>query len=179
MGTPKLHQPVKLFYGVLFSDIETLPCVKERLVAEHGDIDSESEIFDFNYTGYYQKEMGDSIKRIFYSFSELIEPEELSHIKLKSNDIELTYLCGGKRSVNLDPGYITPAKVILASAKDNIQRVYIMNGIYEEITLYYKNNTFNAFDWTFPDYKQSYIPFFNELRKVYVRQIELLKTERK
>lgn len=173
MGTPKIHQPVKLFYGVLFNDIETLPCVRERLLEEHGAIDSESEIYDFDFTEYYRKEMGESIKRIFFSFEELIEPEELSHIKLKSNDIERIYMTGdGRRQVNLDPGYLTAAKVILASAKDNIQRVYINNGIYEEITLFYKDNTFNAFEWTFPDYRRGYIPFFNSLRKKYVEQLK-------
>ncbi|HBC73454.1 MAG: hypothetical protein A2008_08495 [Candidatus Wallbacteria bacterium GWC2_49_35] len=173
MGTPKIHQPVKLFYGILFNDIETLPCVRERLAEEHGEIDSESEIFDFNFTGYYRKEMGETIKRIFYSFSEPIEPEELSHIKLKSNDLERIYMSGeGRRNVNLDPGYLTPAKVILASAKDNIQRIYMNNGIYEEITLFYKDGTFNAFEWTFPDYRQSYIPFFNALRKKYSDQMK-------
>jgi hypothetical protein len=78
----------------------------------------------------------------------------------------------GRRNVNLDPGYLTPAKVILASAKDNIQRIYMNNGIYEEITLFYKDGTFNAFEWTFPDYRQSYIPFFNALRKKYSEQIK-------
>ena len=169
MGIPKPHQPVKLFYAILFVEAEDLIEVRDLLTKKHGPIDMQSEIFDFNYTGYYKKEMDGDIKRIFYSFEKLIDARNLCCIKLESNSMETAFpsKTGGRR-INLDPGYLTPAKVILASAKDNIQRIYIDNGIYEEITLYYKNRTFNPFEWTFPDYKESYIPFFNSLRNKFM-----------
>lgn len=169
MGTPKPHQPVKLFYAILFVEIEDLTAIKDLLTKKHGPIDTQSEIFDFNYTSYYKKEMAGDIKRIFYSFEKLIDARNLCCIKIESNSIEAGFpsKTGGRR-INLDPGYLTPAKVILASAKDNIQRIYIDNGIYEEITLYYKNRTFKPFEWTFPDYKESYIPFFNQLRNKFM-----------
>lgn len=165
MGIPKPHRPVKLFYAILFVETEDLASIKDILIKKHGPIDTQSEIFNFNYTGYYSKEMAGDIKRIFYAFEKLIDARELCAIKLEGNSIETGFpsITGGRR-INLDPGYLTPAKVILASAKDNIQRIYIDNGIYEEITLYYKNRTFNPFEWTFPDYRESYIPFFNRLR---------------
>ncbi len=176
MGSPKTHIPVKLFYAVLLSKTQNPEDVEFFLSERHGEIDLKSEAFNFNYTGYYEKEMGMDIKRIFYSFKKLIPAQELSNIKILSNAAELKFLsASGGRTLNFDPGYLTNAKVILASAKDNIQRIYIGNGIYEEITLYYKNNTFNAFEWTFPDYKQSYIPFFNQLRKRYSSQLKALK----
>jgi hypothetical protein len=171
MGIPKPHLPVKLFYAILFVEAKDLSEIKGLLTKRHGPIDAQSEIFDFNYTGYYNKEMNADIKRIIYSFEKLIDARKLCGIKLESNSMEAGFPSptGGRR-INLDPGYLTPAKVILASAKDNIQRIYIDNGIYEEITLFYKNRTFNAFEWTFPDYKESYIPFFNQLRNKFMLQ---------
>ncbi len=171
MGTPKPHTPVKLFYAILFVDAKDPVELKTLLTEKYGPIDMQSEIFDFNYTCYYNKEMNGNIKRIFYSFEKLIDARRLCAIKLESNSMEAGFLSqAGGRRVNLDPGYLTPAKVILASTKDNIQRIYIDSGIYEEITLYYKNRTFNAFEWTFPDYKESYIPFFNRLRSEFMLQ---------
>lgn len=168
MGKPKFHQPVLLFYGILFTDEGTLERASAALVGRHGPIVSRSPVYDFNYTGYYQTEMGGAIKRIFYAFEKLIQPEELADLKTASNALELSFSADGKnRPVNLDPGYITLAKVVLASAKDNIQRIYIKDGIYEEITLYYKNRSFTPFDWTFPDYRETYIAYFNELRNIY------------
>lgn len=165
MGIAKTHSGVKLFYAILFNDESTLFKAKEKLILSHGDIDLESPVFRFDYTSYYEREMGKEIKRIFYCFKNLIKPDELADIKIRSNEAELSFSDENRqRTINLDPGYMTLAKIVLASAKDNIQRIYIKNGIYEEITLYYKNDTFNAFDWTFPDYRESYIPFFNSMR---------------
>lgn len=168
MGKPKFHQPVLLFYGILFTDGATLEKTRAELVTRHGPIISKSRVYDFDYTGYYQKEMGGAIKRVFYAFEKLIMPDELADIKTASNALELSFSTDGtNRQINLDPGYMTLAKVVLASAKDNIQRIYIKDGIYVEITLYYKNRTFTPFEWTFPDYRETYIAYFNELRKTY------------
>ncbi len=175
MGKPKFHQSVLLFYGILFTDAETLEKAEAELTKRHGAIISKSRVYDFNYTGYYRKEMGGAdIKRVFYAFEKLIMPDELADVKTASNALELTFSKDGvNRSINLDPGYLTLAKVVLASAKDNIQRIYIKDGIYAEITLYYKNHSFTPFEWTFPDYRESYISYFNELRNTYR---DLMKT---
>jgi len=168
MGKPKYHKPVLLFYGILFSDAETLEKATAELTARHGAIISKSRVYDFNYTGYYQNEMGGAIRRVFYAFEKPVMPDELADIKTASNALEVSYSKDGvNRPINLDPGYLTLAKVVLASAKDNIQRIYIKDGIYLEITLYYKNGSFTPFEWTFPDYRETYITYFNELRNIY------------
>ncbi|MBI5756814.1 MAG: DUF4416 family protein [Nitrospirae bacterium] len=69
------------------------------------------------------------------------------------------------RPVNIDPGYITLAKVVLASTKDYSHRVYIGKGIYAEVTLSYENKTFRPFSYTYPDYRSDeYIALFNMAR---------------
>lgn len=176
MGVPKFHAPAKLFYGILFTDAAALSAVRADLAAAHGPSDSESEVFDFDFTGYYMKEMRGAIKRIFLAFERPFEPLDLVAVKLSSNVLEKKYSrADGGRTVNLDPGYLTDAKVVLASTKDNIHRIYVGEGIYEEITLYFKGGSFRPFEWTFPDFRERYVSYFNALRAAFRKS----KTERK
>ena len=87
-----------------------------------------------------------------------------------SNLIEKEFLeeteYGLSRKVNIDPGYITLSKLVLASTKDFSHRIYIGKGIYAETTLRYVNGTFGAIDTTYPDYQtQLAIEFFNSCRE--------------
>ena len=45
------------------------------------------------------------------------------------------------------------AKVVLASTKDYSHRLYIGDGIFAEVTLRYQQRTFQAWEWTYPDYR--------------------------
>ena len=47
----------------------------------------------------------------------------------------------GKRCINLDPGYLTLAKIVLASTKDYSHRIYLKDGIHAEVTLIYSKET--------------------------------------
>ncbi|MDQ1318216.1 MAG: hypothetical protein QG588_1873, partial [Candidatus Poribacteria bacterium] len=103
-----------------------------------------------------------------------IQPEEIVEIKYFTNDVEKEFLLDGssKRQINLDPGYITPAKLILASTKDHIHRIYLRDGIYAEITLQMEGGTFRPWQWTYPDYRsEGYIKIFNEIRELYMQQL--------
>ena len=81
------------------------------------------------------------------------------------------YAAKGKRSVNIDPGYLDLAKVVLFSTKDYSHRIYLDKGIYAEVTLFYKDNRFNPWPWTYPDYRTSeYLGIFKSIREIYKRQ---------
>lgn len=135
-------------------------------------MDKESEVMDFTFTGYYDKEMGAGIKRQFVSFTRLILPEQLPVIKLLTNKIEQDLALKGKRRVNIDPGYLSLAKVVLATTKDYSHRFYLGQGIYGEVTLTYARGKFSSFPWTYPDYQtQSYQQFFGEIREIYKKQL--------
>ncbi len=74
------------------------------------------------------------------------------------------------RPLNLDPGYVTEAKLVLASTKDHAHRIYLADGMYAEVTLYYQHRQWRHRDWTFPDYRRSdYHAFFDKCRE-YLRQ---------
>src|SRR5262249_37757761 len=113
--------PVKLFVGILVSDRNFIPTVRDRLSELYGAIDHQSSIIPFDFTDYYATEMGDVIDRVFFSFEHLIEADQLPEIKHRTNSIEEAVALTvdrPKRPVNLDPGYLEHAKVILASTKN-------------------------------------------------------------
>ena len=57
--------------------------------------------------------------------------------------------------MNLDPGYITPAKLVLASTKDHAHRLYLADGIYAEVTLAFRGKQWQPLEWTYPDYRRA------------------------
>jgi hypothetical protein len=174
MGEIKKHYPVKLIVGMITPDPDLFSSVEEILKQRFGIMDFYSDIMPFDFTKYYIKEMGENLLRKFIGFEKLILPEELVEIKYFTNDIEKEFLLDGssKRRINLDPGYITPAKLILASTKDHIHRIYLRDGIYAEITLQMEGGTFRPWQWTYPDYRsEGYIKIFNEIRELYMQQL--------
>ncbi|MBM3255278.1 MAG: DUF4416 family protein [Candidatus Omnitrophica bacterium] len=168
MGKIQKTQPVKLICGFIFKEEAYLKKAKVSLFKKFGAFDYESRILDFNYTDYYAKEFGRGLKRSFASFKRPIFPSELSKIKLITNKIEDRISYRDLRLVNIDPGYLDLAKLVLASTKDFSHRIYLDCGIYAEITLAYQGGTFRPLGWTYPDYRSAeYIDIFNQIREGY------------
>lgn len=177
MGTIMQPLPVKLFIGVLTSIPEILPAAEAQLSALYGPVDDRSPAFPFDWTGYYDKEMGHPINRHFLSFENLIKPESIAEIKVATNDLESSLASEWtrvSRPINLDPGYIEESKLVLASTKNFYHRIYIARGIYAEATLHYeKKGAWQAFPWTFPDYAaERYHPYFLSVRDRYREQLQ-------
>jgi len=174
MGNIKKHPPVKLIVGMITPDPDLFSSVEEILTQRFGPMDFYSDIMPFNFTNYYIKEMGENLLRKFIGFEKLISPEELVEIKHFTNGIEKEFLVErtNKRRINIDPGYVTAAKLILASTKDHIHRIYLRDGIFAEITLQMEGNTFHPWQWTYPDYRsKEYIEIFNNIRNMYMLQL--------
>ncbi len=92
----------------------------------------------FPYTTYYNKEMGQEIRRQTASFLDLVAPQSLPDIKLRTNEIETGLLRDGKRQVNIDPGLLGAERFILATGKNFTHRIYLRDGIYADLTLIYQ-----------------------------------------
>jgi len=177
MGEIKGPSPVKLVVGMISAFRELFAEAEKELSRKLGTVDYHSPVFSFVHTDYYQSEMGGNLQRIFISFQELISPEYLSEIKIFTNQLEKKFLYsdGKSRRINLDPGYISAAKLILASTKDHRQRIYLGKGIYAEITLYYQGKKFLPWEWTYPDYRtEEYRAVFETIRRKYVLQLKEL-----
>lgn len=169
--------PVKLVIGILISDYEYKNKLEQDLINEFGKIDYESELLDFTYSSYYNREMGTSIKKYFLSFNELRPPDTMVDIKLITNKIETKYSRNSCRKINLDPGYLFLSKFILTTTKDGSHRIPLHSGIYAEITLMYEKNSFRPVEWTYPDFKDiRYISILNSIRKTYKIQLTLLNS---
>lgn len=120
MGFVKSFESYKLLIGVLTvltDDFTRKEPILEALTEEFGEIDYISTLLDFNFTSYYDKEMGNNIKRFFVSFKTLVKPESLASIKLITNKIEELFLRGDSasspsRQVNLDPGILNSSRFI-------------------------------------------------------------------
>jgi len=175
MGKIQQPLPVKLIVGMLTSIPELFPETEKRLTALFGDIDARSEIIPFDWTGYYDTEMGSPLYRRFLGFADLIEAPAVADAKIAANELESLMAVkypGVKRPVNLDPGYMEQSKIVLASTKNFFHRILISRGIYAEVTLHYQDKLWKSFPWTFPDYgSEKYHPFFTVLRENYRRQL--------
>jgi len=134
-----------------------------------GPIAAESSAFEFAETDYYEPTMGAGLKKIFWVYERLIDPGRLITMKRKTNDWEAGYTGVSAhqepRPLNLDPGYLTLGKLVLASTKDHAHRLYLGEGIYAEVTLQYRHHQWQSSDWTFPDYQRAdYQQFFDVAR---------------
>jgi len=165
--------PVKLFIGMLSPEPELFDLCADIACKEYGPIDYQSEIVPWTNSDFYQDEMGPGILRKFIFFERLIDPEDLPSIKINTTIIEKNLAIqtknNARRRINLDPGYVTEAKVVLATTKDYTHRLYIGKGIYAEVTLRYvnKNRSFAPFDYTYLDYcSETYKTMFNKARDI-------------
>jgi len=176
MWTLKKPDPVKLIFGILACDEKALAVSVEMLKVKFGKCDFESPTWSFTHTKYYAEESGSTIVKKFITIEKLIMPDKLADIKLKTNKIEekLAKILGSNlsRPVNLDPGYIEPSKLVLASTKNFSHRIYIGKKIWAEVTLIYSKGKWVSFEYTFPDHREPrYHSFFCQVRERLVEQL--------
>jgi hypothetical protein len=173
VGSTKNPQRVKLFCGFIYSDETAKKKSFERLEEKFGKIDLISSVMPFDFSTYYESEMGVGLQRFWGSFEKLISEENLAEIKVFTNSIENDIADNGKRKINIDPGYITPANVILATTKNYSHRIYISKGIYAEVTVIYRKTGFVKLPWSYPDYlSEIATQFFLKARADILRQLK-------
>jgi hypothetical protein len=169
VGEPTFHTPVLLVTAVFSRYDDALDWARDRAAATWGPLALESPRWAFDQTTYYDATMGPGQKKTFLAFERLAEPSELVDWKLMTNAWEAEYAALGRhaepRPLNLDPGYLTLGKLVLASTKDFAHRIYLSRGVYAEITLYYKHHAWRHHEWTFADYRRTdYQEFFSRCR---------------
>jgi len=142
---------------MISADARLFDTAAERLADEFGPIDLTSDVMPFDLTHYYDEQMGSPLYRRFVSFREPFAPDHLADAKLTTQAVEADFATaaepgGPARPINLDPGYVAPSKLVLASLKDFSHRVYLGRGVYAEITLMFRKGRWEALPWTFPDF---------------------------
>jgi hypothetical protein len=158
----------------LYREEEALAGVLKIVDGRYGPMDFLSEVLPFDFTSYYEPEMGKDLKRRLAGFRLLISPEQLSEIKIWTNALEhRTRNEQQGRKINIDPGYLAGAKLVLASGKDFSHRIYLRDGIYGDLTLIFQKGSFVILPWTFPDYASSpLLDLLTGLRKRYLWQVK-------
>lgn len=173
-------QPVKLIVGILACDAAAAAACHGPLQALYGHADMVSDVYPFDMTVYYVDEAGPAMVRQFLAFETLIHPGRLAEIKHRTNALEQRLAAELKtpypRPVNLDPGYIEPSKLVLASTKNFAHRIYIGQQMYAEVTLTYNKGRWETFAFTFPDFKSGrYNEFLARVRNKTAEQLRQLK----
>ena len=169
MKSPK----VKRIAGILY------PIDNEELlnwsINELSNLWGRPEIFSssvpFDKTDYYH-DIAPNLTRIFLCFPGLANAGELVDWKRATIEIEAKSR-QPVRAVNIDPGYIDGARLILASTKDHAHRIYLRDGIFGEVTMRYRFKKWQSFDYTFPDFASGvYDKFLNQVRKLWLIEIK-------
>ena len=175
MGEVQHHQPVLLFFAIFSGDVVALQWARDAIEARYGEIVLASELFDFTQTDYYEVSMGPSLKKQLIAVEKLVDPAELAEIKHQTNTWEREYadidkVASVDRPLNIDPGYLTLAKLVLATTKDRDHRLYIGKGMFAEVTLHFQSKQWSQRPWTYPDYMtEGYHAFLNRCR-MYLRE---------
>jgi len=171
MGTIKPPRKVKLLVGILSEDRDLVQRARQLLCKCFGDTDFSSDYYPFDASDYYEEELGENPEKSFLSFDQLIRPDGIVEVKRETNELEKQIchdlaLPHDLRPVNLDPGYMSLSKLVLATTKDFSHRIYIQRGIYAEVTLRYRDGNWQSWPWTYPDYASGiYSNFFTQMRE--------------
>ncbi len=176
MGEVHQPEPVKLMVALLAESEELLGQATLRLASALGAVAEQSQAVPFTHTTYYVAELGEQPWRQFVTFERLIDPGELASTKLYTNGLEQEWAREGRRPLNLDPGYISLSKLVLATTKNHWHRIYIGSGIYVEATLPFRDGAFRPQEWTYPDYRTpEHLAFFTAAREAYRQQLRRLR----
>lgn len=178
MGQAKEPETVVLVVGMLSMQEDLFALAEQHMQALWGKIQLSSEVMSFHFTDYYSKEMGAPLRRKFVSFTRTIDPAALADIKHQSNALELqiAQTQAGQalqvaRPINLDPGYVEPSKLVLATTKNYSHRIYIGKSMYAESTLYYHKGRWQSWPFTYPDYAGGdYDAFLSQVRERLMEQ---------
>jgi hypothetical protein len=174
MGTVKDHLPVKYFAAVAHTPGIDLEHVIKEIETIFSPVEITSPVYDYtHFTEYYNQEMGAEITKKFIVFRNVMSPGLLPKMKLAANTLEDKYKIENRRPLNIDPGYISEAKLILATTKNYSHRIYLNSGIFGDLHLMFSHKQFQAMPWTYPDYQTpEMLRFFEGVRERYLQQVK-------
>jgi hypothetical protein len=136
----------------------------------------QSPLLPWSYSSYYDTELGAPLMRNFIFFESIVDPGSLVEAKLSVLEVEKKFAVDGKRRINLDPGYMSLAKVVLASRKNYSHRIYLGKGVFCELELFYQAGRFNPLPYTYYDYRDdTFLKFFVDARELLKKRLDKKK----
>ena len=173
MGLAQNFEKEKLIIGFIYNTKENFEKALKIMTDKFGAFDFETEEFSFTeeFSSYYDEELGGEAKRKILSFERLVDPEAQADIKTFTNSVEAEFSINGCRKVNLDPGFLSHGRLLLATTKKTGFRIPLKDGIYTELTLFYARGAWQKLPWTYRDYQSERVQeFLNKVRKRYLEQ---------
>jgi hypothetical protein len=174
MGHTNTPTPALLLVAAFSRHGDLLALARQRLEDTHGPVALASPEYAFDQTRYYEPTMGPGLRKQLWAFERLIDPADLPAIKHSTNALEQAFATESPRPeprpINLDPGYLTLAKLVLATTKDQAHRLYLRDGIFAEITLQFRDGRFQPWPWTYADYRLPEVLAFLAEARAWYRQ---------
>ncbi len=169
MGEIREHRNVMLIAALVSRFDHALEWGRAQLIERYGPVEMASTVFDFTETEFYTKSMGEDLRKQFVAFRTPFDPANIAETRIHSNRLEQEYAGSFEQDVerplNIDPGYISEAKLVLVTTKDRDHRIYLQDGIYAEVTLHFRGGGWQAQRWTYPDYqREDFQDFFSGCR---------------
>lgn len=164
--------PAKFFFAITLLEKGYHAAAEEAIAERWGAIDLHSELYCFSdYTHYYEAEMGRPLWKYFLTLERPLAMDSLVEVKFFAEDLQTRFARVAepqlRRTINLDPGYITSWNLVLSTVKNFAHRIYLRDGIYAEVTLVFKERRFQTLPWTYTDYASPLaLDFFTQARKV-------------
>ncbi|MBA4394257.1 MAG: DUF4416 domain-containing protein [Desulfobacca sp.] len=172
LSKPKEPLPAKLVISLIYRERSAAQAGWKVIEKTWGPLDFLSEVRPFDYTSYYDKEMGRPLYRRWATFRDLVFQDRLADIKWQALDIEKQWVSDQRRQLNLDPGLITAERLVLATGKNFSHRIYLGKGIFGDLTLLFFKGSYQPLPWTYPDYRdEQSLWMFNKIREKYLREI--------
>ena len=173
MGLAQNFEKEKLIIGFIYNTEENFQKALKIMTEKFGEVDFETEEFSFTeeFSSYYDEELGGEAKRRILSFERLVDPEMQADIKTFTNSVEAEFSIDGNRKINLDPGFLSHGRLLLATTKKTGFRIPLKDGIYTELTLFYARGTWQKLPWTYRDYQSERVQaFLTTVRRRYLEQ---------
>ena len=177
MAEPASPPKVKLICGMISARAELFDQAAKEMEGLFAPVELTSEVMSFDFTDYYDRQMGSPLWRRLVAFAGCRSPDVLVEAKWATNALERQFALrlGGppQRPINLDVGYVEPSKLVLASMKNFSHRIYLGRSVYADLTLMYRRGAWEALPWTFPDYASGrYHPFLTQVRALLRQQVQ-------
>jgi len=174
MRTLGVIEPAMLIVAGFSRHEQLLEQIIPRLEGCFGPIALTGPTIEFRNTAYYEATMGTGLLKRYWAFAEFPEPDQLAHVKRKTIELEQEIIGNQQypevRPLNLDPGFLSLGKFILATTKDQSHRIYLHGGIFAEVTLRFHDGEFEPRPWTYSDWQlPQVLEFLKQARQFYVQ----------
>ena len=160
----RLVEPVVRICAVISGFADARSWSLEQIENQWGKIAAVSDEIPFEAGGFYLDSMGPNLTKTLVAVDAFADPAELADWKLQTNQWEAGYASlsdhGVTRPINLDAGYLSQAKLVLATIKDRDHRLYMRDGIFAEVTLNYVGKDWVHHRWSYPSYRTPEVAAF-------------------